>query len=65
MVVENGAAHRAGCTKGSLLVAVNGQAVHGMAYTEILELIKAQGRPMTLRFERKVPIRTSRRSCCS
>jgi len=55
MVVENGAAMRAGVTQGSVLLAVNGESVKGKSYLECLDMIKKSGRPMTHRF-RKVQV---------
>jgi hypothetical protein len=52
MVVENGAAMRAGVTVGSILLAVNGESVKGFNYLKCLDVIKKSGRPMTLKFKR-------------
>jgi hypothetical protein len=52
MVVENGAAMRAGVYQGSVLLAVNGESVRGKSYLECLDMIKRSGRPMTLRFRK-------------
>ena len=47
-----GQAEKGGVRVGDLLVAVADKAVRGAAHDDVLALVKAQARPMTLQFER-------------